>query len=100
MYIIRGNRPFGIKEYIAEHGIHVRFSQINPTTETFQFRVAKDNRENISIPVEIAEQVGRKDIIVLSAYRFPGINLFWLGCSLMIFGLFFAFLVNMKNKYA
>ena len=100
VYVIRGSRPYGIKEYDSQEGLHVRFVSINPDSELFEFKIAKDNRDLNNIPIDIAQNVPRKDIIILSAQRFPGINLFWLGCSMMIFGLFFAFLSKMKADYA
>ena len=39
------------------------------------------------LPIEVAENFAREDYIVLEAILFPGINFFWLGTLLMMFGL-------------
>ncbi|MDF1698176.1 MAG: cytochrome c biogenesis protein CcsA [Saprospiraceae bacterium] len=99
IFIIRGASPMGVKGYVPELGIHVRFVAIDPANETFSFKIAKDTREkNISIPLEITEDVPRGDYVILQAQIFPGINLLWLGCILMMLGLFMAWIIRMKNN--
>jgi cytochrome c biogenesis factor len=41
--------------------------------------------------VEIAENAGRSDYIVLEAIIFPGIKLVWIGSILMLIGLAISF---------
>lgn len=99
IFLIRETSPMGVKAYVPELGIHVRFSGIDPAKELFSFRVAKDTREdNFTIPVEIAENVPRSDYVILQAQIFPGINLLWGGCTLMMFGLFMAWIVRMRSR--
>lgn len=100
IYIIRGTSPMGVKAYVPELGIHIRFTGIDPANEVFSFKVAKDIRENnYVIPIEISENVPRTDYVILQAQIFPGINLLWLGCILMMVGLFMAWIIRMKSKY-
>ena len=99
IYIIRDNAPMGVKSYIPQAGIHIRFSDINPQTEEFSFYVAKDkDRGPISIPLEIAENVPRTDYVILQANIFPGINFFWLGALMMMIGLLMAMFYRKRQK--
>lgn len=92
IYIIRGNKPMSIKEYVLDEGIHLRFSKIDPSTGKFSFRVALDKQvsKTNTLPLQLAEHVDRTDYIVFRARVFPAINLFWLGSLTMLFGLFMA----------
>ena len=90
IYIIRKNVPMSVKHYSGETGLHIRFSNINPSDETFSFKVAKDKRKTSNISLGIAKDVPRNDYLILQATIFPGINLFWSGSILMMLGLFLA----------
>jgi len=94
VYLIRGNRPFNLKDEIPEAGLHFRFTGIDPNTETVEVQVAKAARASRPIPIELATNSLRSDYIVLEAIEFPGINLFWLGSTLMMLGL----LVSMGRR--
>ncbi len=100
IFIIRGASPMGVKGYVPELGIHVRFTGIDPSKEIFSFKVAQDVRDsNFTVPIEIAENVPRSDYVILQAQIFPGINLLWGGCVLMMLGLFMAWIVRMRSKH-
>ncbi|HRG67070.1 MAG TPA: hypothetical protein PLV12_14725, partial [Saprospiraceae bacterium] len=79
IFVLRGNAPMSIKDYLIEEGLHIRLSAIDPATGTFELKVAKDKRNNPGFPLEIATNVPRSDYIVLEAKIFPGINLYWIG---------------------
>ena len=99
IYIIRDNVPFGVKAYVPQAGLHIKFSGINPQKEEFTFYVAKDKLvAPKTVPLEIAERVPRTDYIILQANVFPGINLFWGGGILMMIGLFMAMLMRRKTR--
>ncbi len=98
IYVLRGNRSFGIKAYNAPKGIHLRFVNIDPTAESFDFKIATDDRNNIMVPLKIAENVPATDYIAMEAKIFPGINLFWLGAILMMFGLGLGFAHRRQHK--
>jgi len=88
LYVIRGNRPFSVKDVVEPLGLHLRFASLNPDTETAQIFIAQAKpATNAAIPIQIATNSLRSDYIVLEAIEFPGINLFWLGTSLMMVGL-------------
>ena len=99
IFIIRGTSPMGVKAYVPELGIHIRFTGIDPVKELFSFKLAQDTRKpDYTIPLEIAEDVPRADYIILQAQIFPGINLLWLGCVLMMVGLFMAWIIRMRSN--
>jgi cytochrome c-type biogenesis protein CcmF len=86
LFYIRGKTPGHLKAYFPEIGLHIRFENIYPQSEEFDFSIAL--APPAAIPIEIAGDVPRTDIIVLQAIVFPGINLFWLGSLMMMSGLF------------
>jgi cytochrome c-type biogenesis protein CcmF len=90
IYIIRDNQPMSIKYYSATHGVHIRFSNIDPESETFTFSIAREDRKVKPLAVKIASSVPRSDYIILQATIFPGINLFWVGTIMMMIALFLA----------
>lgn len=99
IYIIRDNAPMGVKSYIPELGLHIRFYDIDPTKEEFKFYIAHKAPPRVDvIPMEIAENIPRTDYIILMANVFPGINLFWFGSILMMIGLFMAWIVRKFNR--
>ena len=99
IYIIRGASPMGVKSYVPEFGVHIRFTSIDPSTQKFKFQIAKDKRKtNYSIPLEITENVQRSDYIILQAQIFPAINLLWFGCMFMMVGLFMAWVLRMQEN--
>ncbi len=87
VYLLRGNRPFSLKDEIPEMGLHLRFEKIDPEKETLTIAVAQTTEEQRRLPIEIAEDAARSDYIVLEAILFPGINLVWAGSILMLLGL-------------
>jgi cytochrome c-type biogenesis protein CcmF len=90
IYLIRGNRPFNVKDQIPEAGLHLRFASIDPSTESISLLVAKNASATNAIPVELATNSVRSDFLVLQAIVFPGINLVWFGSLLMLAGLAFS----------
>lgn len=96
VFLIREGNIVSPKAEISELGLHFYLSKINPDTETFEVAVAYGDPAKFGVlPVEIAKKSFRTDYIVLEAIVFPGINLFWLGSSLMMVGL----LVSMFRRY-
>ncbi len=88
LFFIRGNIPYHLKAYSPSRGIHLRFTNIDPVSETFYFEAAVDPDMNKPVTLRIAERVPRDDLIVMEVIEFPGINLFWLGTVMMMAGLF------------
>ncbi len=88
IYFIRGNRPLNVKDEVPPLGLHLRFSSLNPQTESMELWVARSTKnEQLKIPIAFAPFSPRTDWLVLQAIEFPGINFFWFGSLLMIFGL-------------
>lgn len=87
VYLIRDNRPYNVKDQVRELGLHVRFASIDPNTESITLMVAQRERESNAVPIAVATNSVRSDFLVLQAIVFPGINLVWLGCLLMLAGM-------------
>jgi len=91
VYLIRDNQPFSLKDEAPSMGLHFRFEKIDPKAGILTIGVAETPQNQSGIPIEIAENAARSDYIVLEAIVFPGINLVWLGCIMMLFGLALSF---------
>ena len=87
VYLIRNNQPFSLKDEAPAMGLHFRFESIDPKAGILTIGVAETPADQGGIPVEIAENAARSDYIVLEAIIFPGINLVWLGCIMMLLGI-------------
>lgn len=98
VYLIRGNQPFNLKDEVQDLGLHFRFEGIDPINETVQMGIAQTDAGQLLIPLDLAENATRNDFIVLEAIVFPGINLFWLGSLLMMFGLGWSMLRRMVMR--
>ena len=98
IYVIRDTKPSNIKDYEITSGIHARIIKIDPVNEQFSFTMAQDKRETTDIVLDVAENVGRTDFIVLEALMFPFISLFWLGTCLCLFGFFFGLYHRRREK--
>lgn len=98
VYLIRGNRPFSLKDEVPAFGLHFRFDNIDPKAGVLTIGVAQMDDEARKIPIEIAENAQRSDYIVLEAIIFPGINLVWIGSISMLIGLAISFWRRMGSK--
>ncbi len=87
IFFIRRNAPFNLKDEVEALGLHLRFVSIDPETESAKLMLARKSRTINAATVEVATNALRSDYIVLEAIEFPGINLFWLGSTLMMLGL-------------
>ncbi len=98
VYLIRQNQPFGLKDEIMSEGLRFNVQKIDPASGLVTIGAAQATPEQQSIPVEIAENAGRSDYIVLEAIIFPGIKLVWAGSMLMLLGLALGFWRRMQSK--
>lgn len=73
IYYITDSIPNTIEAQVDELGLKFAFWQINPET----------NKVDISVS---EKQIEKKDFIVMKAIVFPGINILWMGCLIMIIG--------------
>ena len=97
LYLIRDNSVVNLKDEIPELGLHFRVPRIDPATETVDIWVAQQETTLSDLPVQIAKKSFRTDYIVLEAIIFPGINLFWLGATMMMAGLFVAMFYRYRH---
>ena len=63
-------------------------------------QLAMDERTSQEVIIDVAEDVTRTDFLGLEAKVFPGINMFWVGASMMMMGMLLAFFYRIKQKYA
>lgn len=98
VFLIRGNQPLSIKDEIEAWGLHLVFQKVDPETGIFTINAAEATQSQQAIPVEIAENAGRSDYIVLEAIIFPGINFVWIGSILMLIGLALGLWRRMSSK--
>jgi cytochrome c-type biogenesis protein CcmF len=88
LYVIRDNRPMTLNDGMPDLGLHFGIQKIDPTTQIVFIDIAQDVPQSQRIlPFAIADKAPRTDYIVLEAIIFPGINYFWIGSIMMMFGL-------------
>lgn len=87
VFVIRNNEAYDYKDISENLGLHFRFPRLDPKSGKISLLVAQEGQQKSPIPVELATDALRSDYIVLEAIEFPGINLFWLGASMMMLGL-------------
>lgn len=98
VYLIRDSRPYNLKDEIASEGLHFRFMGVDPKTEIITVSIAKAPKKDLKIIMKIAENSPRNDWLVLEAIVFPGINFFWAGTLMMLFGLGLSMVRRMREK--
>jgi cytochrome c-type biogenesis protein CcmF len=98
LFLIRGTSSNNYKDVIQDLGLHFRFTGINPEAEQISVLIARHKPEWKDVPVQVAKKSFRSDYIVIEAIVFPGINLFWLGSTLMMAGLAVAMFRRRKEK--
>jgi cytochrome c-type biogenesis protein CcmF len=87
IFFIRDSAPFNLKSAVEPLGLHIRFVSIDPQAESVSLMLARKQTSLNQALVEVATNALRSDYIVLEAIEFPGINLFWVGSTLMMLGL-------------
>jgi len=87
LYFIRDGRALNMKDYLPDMAFHIRIESIDPVKEEFHLYVAKSMADP-KLAIEVTDKAPRNDYIVLEAILFPGINLFWAGSLIMLFGIF------------
>lgn len=73
IFLIRDLSIFTQTASVAELGLMFEFSKIDPQSGKLTINVSE-------------KKSNKKDFIILKAIIFPGINILWLGCILMIIG--------------
>ncbi len=80
LYYIRGRQQFGLSTKLPDLGLEVKMSNIIVDPETGKGEIV----------FEVKEKAPKRDYVVIQALIFPGIQLVWIGCIMMMFGLLFA----------
>ena len=97
IYLIRGKRPFNIKDALGNQGLNFRFSSIDPQTGNITLEIAQTNPGE-NFPVMFATDSNRTDYIVFEAIIFPGINFFWAGSIMMMLGLAMSWIRRRRER--
>ncbi|MBK7850980.1 MAG: hypothetical protein IPJ66_07525 [Bacteroidetes bacterium] len=72
--------------FLDEMGLKFTFDKIDPNTGKITLSVSE-------------KKTNKKDFVIMKAIIFPGINILWLGCFLMIIGSLMALRKRIrKNK--
>ncbi len=99
VFLIRNNQVVSIPVQSVFPGITVKFTKIDPKSETMQFEYAiHPDISNKKLPVNIAENAARNDFIVIQVIEFPWINLVWSGGIVMLSGLLLSALLKRNQK--
>ena len=87
LYVIRGNYLMPVEASVDALGLKFAFTKINT--------------ENGKIDITLMEKKSaNKDFIILKAIIFPGINILWIGCVLMMIGTILAIIQRLRIKKA
>ncbi|MFN8165205.1 MAG: hypothetical protein U0X76_03285 [Bacteroidia bacterium] len=77
LFVIRDLNIFTLDDYVPDLGLRFTFDKIDPATGKIELKVAE-------------RKSNKKDFVIMKAIIFPGINILWIGCLLMIIGSFVA----------
>ncbi len=73
LFVIRNFSVYTQDAEIPELGLKFNFSKIDPETGKIELSVSE-------------KKSNKRDFIIMKAIIFPGINILWMGCLLMIIG--------------
>lgn len=89
VYFIRDNQ---------ENSLEVSVEKLNMTIKFNKIVLDKKDLANSKIKLSVVERTPPKDFIIMKAIVFPGINLLWLGCFVMVTGFGISLLHRRKEK--
>ena len=84
VFVIRDFNIYSYDSVIDDLGLRFSFSKIDPATGKIELAVSE-------------KKANKKDFIIMKAIVFPGINILWLGCILMIIGSLIAIRKRIKQ---
>jgi len=84
IFVVRDNYVYPLKAQNDELNIKAFFTRIDPLTGKIDLKISE-------------KPEAKKDFIVLKALIFPGINILWTGCLVMIIGSIMAIIARIKN---
>lgn len=85
LFVIKGNYLVPEEASIEELGLRFAFTKIN----------TDDGKVDITL---LEKKSNSKDFIIMKAIIFPGINILWLGCVMMMLGSILAIVQRLKRK--
>ncbi|MEL7251712.1 MAG: cytochrome c biogenesis protein CcsA [Bacteroidota bacterium] len=100
VFLIRNSQPLNLKDEITDFGLHLRFVSLDPESEKARIFLAYQEPRKPQAAFSVATRSFRTDWIALQAIEFPGINYFWIGASLMMFGLTISMYHRIRQKRA
>ncbi len=95
--IVRDNQILNAPEELRKEGLRLRFQSIDPETGIATFEISTGLPQQQTVALDIAQNVNRSDYIVMEAIVFPGINLFWIGSLVMLFGFLQGLVIRLKR---
>jgi cytochrome c-type biogenesis protein CcmF len=96
--IVRNNQILNVPEELRKLGLRLRFQSINPENGIATLEISTGLPEKQTVALDIAQNISRSDYIVMEAIVFPGINLFWIGSLVMLFGFLQGLIVRLRLK--
>jgi cytochrome c-type biogenesis protein CcmF len=93
------------RDYFAEPKFIVRGSFIEPVDVTLEklglrFSFYGIDTQNDKVKLKISERKDDSQFIIMKAIVFPGINILWFGCLIMVFGTVLAIIHRVSRKNA
>lgn len=84
VYLIKGNMQSFIEKEVEPLNLRLRFTKVLPETS--------------EVKIGVLEEKKLKEFVIMKAIVFPGINLVWLGCIVMIAGFIISLVRRIKEK--
>ncbi|MCX6275921.1 MAG: cytochrome c biogenesis protein CcsA [Bacteroidetes bacterium] len=84
LFIIHDMQVYSKEALVDTLGVKFSFGKIDPATGKLDLAVAE-------------KKANKKEFIIMKAIIFPGINILWMGCILMILGSFIAIRQRIKS---
>ena len=84
LFIIHDMQVYSKEALVDTLGVKFSFGKIDPATGKLELAVAE-------------KKSNKKEFIIMKAIIFPGINILWMGCVLMILGSFIAIRQRIKS---
>ena len=73
IFLIRELAVYTQDSYLEELGLKFAFNKIDPSTGKIDLSISE-------------KKTNKRDFVIMKAIIFPGINILWLGCFMMILG--------------
>jgi cytochrome c-type biogenesis protein CcmF len=84
LYYIRGRKQYSLITEMPLLGLDFKLSGILPAEG--------------KVVIEIRDKKPKRDYVVVQALVFPGIQLVWIGCTMMMLGLLLSGIMRLRNK--